>query len=67
MAKKNHEITEICAFCEYAKCLHDESTMLCEKRGIVNSDYYCRRFVYDTLKRSPTLPPPILKFEFEEL
>ena len=57
MAKKNkHEINKVCAFCELAEALNNQEKMLCSRKGVVASDYCCRKFVYDPLKREPSPP-----------
>lgn len=57
MAKKqDYEITKTCQYCELAQPLADEETMLCQKKGVVNSGYVCRKFKYDLLKRTPAPP-----------
>jgi hypothetical protein len=46
-----------CAFCEFGTAITlstgEEPDIICEKRGIVPSDYVCRSFQYDLLKREP--------------
>ena len=54
------ELERACAFCEHAVPLVDVSRMLCEKKGVVASEFLCRRFVYDPLKRTPQLPPKLI-------
>ncbi len=55
-AKKMLKFPHACCYCEHATPLSDESTVLCDKKGIVPAEHKCRRFRYDLLKRKP-LPP----------
>ncbi len=43
-----------CAFCELGVRMVDGDTVLCKKRGPVSADHYCRKFIFDPLKESPT-------------
>ncbi len=49
-------LTRVCAYCEHAKTIWDEKTMLCSRKGIVSREYCCRAFAYDPLKRKPEAP-----------
>lgn len=56
--KEKQEYTKVCALCEYATHLcGNEERFLCTKSGVVASDYICRKFSFDPLKRRP-LPKP---------
>ena len=60
---KISEIEEYCAVCEHAAPLHDEGHVLCEKKGVVASDFLCRKFAYDPLKRKVSkAPAPKLEY-----
>jgi len=41
--------------------------MLCEKKGVVDAGYHCRRFCYDPLKRDPGVPRSAPSLEFVPL
>lgn len=56
MKKSECEIEEACAYCEFAAPLHDDDTVLCEKKGVVRACHKCRKFSYDPLKRKPASP-----------
>lgn len=42
-----------CARCEHSVPLAQNTYMLCEKRGIVGSDFSCRKFSPDPMKKAP--------------
>ena len=46
------KITPACVYCQRCTALNDEE-VLCAKRGVVPSDYKCRKFRYDPCKRIP--------------
>lgn len=57
MSKKiKHEINRVCAFCELAERMNNQEKMLCSRKGVVASDYCCKKFIYDPLKREPAAP-----------
>jgi len=47
-------IEHLCIYCEHAFLMRGEECA-CRKRGLVNKNYSCRKFVYDPFKR---IPPP---------
>lgn len=48
------ENPKVCRLCEYAVAIEgDEIHMLCHKKGVVDKDGGCRKFLYDPLKRIP--------------
>lgn len=47
--KKQRE--PMCAYCMHGRVLEDGSDVLCAMKGVVSSDYRCRKFVYDPLAR----------------
>jgi hypothetical protein len=45
---------KICALCEYAAVIAgDDMHVLCSKKGIMEKERGCRKFLYDPLKRIP--------------
>lgn len=59
MKRKLTEKKKYAAVCE--NCLHgrlspDGESVLCIKKGIVQTDGTCRRYSYDPLKRRPKKP-----------
>lgn len=49
------KIDKQCTYCTHAAKV-DDRTMVCTAKGIVSSDFHCRRFRYDPLKRIPDPP-----------
>ena len=65
--KNTPEIPKYCCYCENATLINDENNVLCSKKGIVNNDYKCRKFVYDPLKRKPRPLPPLPTLDAEDI
>lgn len=42
-----------CDYCQFGKRAKDGNKVLCEKRGLVDCNYSCNKFVYSPLKRIP--------------
>ena len=66
MAKKlfGKHIEPKCAYCAMGVLTDDKKTMLCERKGFTTPDASCRKFVYDPMKRVPTVSaPPLPEFE----
>lgn len=53
-----------CEYCLKGKLPADRSVVLCRKFGVVSTDYVCRGFRYDPLKRIPNRTK--LKSVFDE-
>ncbi|MBR6548946.1 MAG: hypothetical protein IKT68_05305 [Clostridia bacterium] len=58
---KNQEYVEqeyrkACRYCEHGQLSSDQTVVLCPKKGIVETDYLCKKYVYDPLKRVPQQP-----------
>lgn len=56
MAKKKlfgNEIPPQCQYCHFGSRAKDGNMVLCEKRGMVKSDFSCPKYVYSPLKRIP--------------
>lgn len=62
MAKKCDfdNIERVCAFCEHGMVLPPDNDgnilVLCDRKGLVHDNGWCRRFLYDPLKREPKEP-----------
>ena len=52
MKKRNENRT--CLYCEHATSINDPDTVLCDKKGPVENDYYCKSFSFDIFKLTPT-------------
>ena len=46
------DIEPSCAYCAHGVSM-SETEIACMKKGVVSSGGYCRKFVYDPLKRVP--------------
>lgn len=42
-----------CDYCRFGKRAKDGNKVLCEKRGLVDANYSCNKFIYSPLKRIP--------------
>lgn len=42
-----------CEYCQFGKKAKEGNKILCEKQGLVNSDYSCSKFEYSPFKRVP--------------
>lgn len=67
MKKKYEEIEQICAKCEHSKLIFDPDNVLCDINGVVDAAYWCRKFVYDPLKRIPPKNVKVDPLEFIDL
>ncbi len=68
MSKKTkYEINRVCACCELAETLNNQEKMLCSRKGVVASDFCCKKFVYDPLKREPSPPVKLPKVDPADL
>lgn len=49
----NKNITPACEYCAVGRNLKEKGVILCIKRGVVKSDFHCKKFKYNPLKRVP--------------
>lgn len=49
------EIEPHCVYCMYSKQISDEQA-ICNKHGIVSTNFHCRKYKYDPTKRVPPEP-----------
>lgn len=42
-----------CDYCQFGKRAKDGNKVLCEKKGLVDCNYSCSKFIYSPLKRIP--------------
>ena len=42
-----------CDYCQFGRRAKDGNKVLCEKRGLVDCNYSCNKFIYSPLKRIP--------------
>lgn len=55
-----------CRYCYLGKKSNSGNKILCEKKGIVDADFSCRRYKYDPLKRVPRKMPELPKYNSDE-
>lgn len=60
------DISPKCEYCQVAKESPDGETMLCPKKGIVQKDFYCKKYKYDVIKRIPRKAPRPQEFSPED-
>ncbi|MBQ0110850.1 MAG: hypothetical protein KBS41_02865, partial [Oscillospiraceae bacterium] len=51
----SHDISKRCAECKHVKHISGTDMFLCDKKGPVEANGYCRKYSYDILKRSPKI------------
>jgi hypothetical protein len=50
--KKNYfgnEISPSCSYCAFGNRSREGNKVLCEKQGLVDADYSCKKWVYDLI------------------
>jgi hypothetical protein len=52
-----------CAWCINGHPANDSTKILCNRKGIVDSSFFCRKYKYDPLKRVPISPPTLPQFD----
>lgn len=63
-----NNIEPSCSYCQNGTLTRDGSMILCEKQGVVDASFSCRRFSYAPLKRVPrreAILPTFDKSDFE--
>lgn len=51
-----------CCYCKFGQMAPNNNNVLCIKKGIMNTDDKCRKYIYDPLKRVPVRMPDLQKF-----
>ena len=62
-----NEMPRFCMYCEHSTLINDKDNVLCDKKGIVNAEYCCKRYFYDPLKRVPRIPKKIKEEEMPQI
>lgn len=57
------DIVSSCSYCAHGRLAPDKESILCMKKGVVDTDYSCGKFKYDPLKRKPMRPRAIEKYD----
>lgn len=60
------DIVPACSYCRFGFSARDGERILCEKHGIVSSEYACRNFIYCPLKRKPHRAPKLPVYTKED-
>lgn len=60
------EISPSCSYCALGKSAPDGETVLCKKKGVVEKDFACKKFIYDVLKRQPKRPIELQEYNPED-
>mgnify|MGYP003296950343 CR=1 FL=1 len=55
-----------CEYCVHGELSADSIHILCIKKGILEPDYSCKKFIYDALKRTPRRPTEVQQFSAED-
>ena len=61
-----NKIEPRCLYCEHGTTLKNSGHISCRYYGVVTDGYTCRKFKYDPLKRIPSKPVTLPKFEKED-
>lgn len=49
-----HDVSENCASCRFAKPVLLTGDCICEKRGLVKSDFVCKKYSYNVFLKHPS-------------
>lgn len=60
-----NNIAPACKYCAEAMQQVGDN-VLCMKRGIVPPEHFCRKFIYDPIKRIPAKPMPLETYTEED-
>ena len=55
-----------CSHCRHGRLAPDGGSVLCVKKGIVETDGKCRSYAYDPLKRIPRRAPVLPQYSQED-
>ncbi len=47
------DVSKVCATCKYASSLCAVDELICQKKGLVESNYFCRHYDYNRLLKRP--------------
>ena len=48
-----HDTVASCSSCVFGKLSLDRTQVLCQKRGVTNPTYHCKKYEYSPLSRMP--------------
>ena len=52
----NKHIETDCVYCKHGYTLKNGNDVACDKTGMITRRFKCRKFIYDPLKRVPSMP-----------
>ncbi len=62
----NKNISPACKYCLHGHLSEYTDEVFCLKRGVTKPDDACRKFIYDVLKRTPSVATPDTDFKKED-
>lgn len=60
------DISPSCDYCSVGEKSSDGTVVFCPKKGIVPTDFFCKKFSYDPLRRVPHVAPSLEQFTAED-
>lgn len=67
---KNSEFTKknekVCRLCEHGRLSTDKSAVVCIKKGVVDPEGHCGKYLYDPLKREVKSPLGVGEYTAED-
>lgn len=60
------DIEPKCQYCLSGTAVTDSDTVLCPKKGVLDKNDSCRKFIYDPLKRIPQQAAEMLSFSADD-
>lgn len=48
-----NDISPKCEYCEFGEAVKGGEEILCVKKGVMRPDFFCKKFKYSPLKRTP--------------
>ncbi len=61
-----HNVQATCEYCMYGRRSSDGKAILCPKRGVMPLYHHCRKYIYDPLRRIPSVQPVLEKLSKED-
>lgn len=58
---------KMCCYCEFSAPTFNDDEFICEKKGIIDAKYKCRKFVFDPLKITPKAKKELPETEYIEI
>ncbi|MDD2417713.1 MAG: hypothetical protein PHR24_05840 [Oscillospiraceae bacterium] len=61
-----NNVQATCEYCMYGRRSSDGKAILCPKRGVMPLYHHCRKYIYDPLRRIPSVQPVLEKLSKED-